>query len=213
VTTTVLIDYGVGNLLSISRALEHGGTKVRLITSPSEITPPERVVLPGVGAFGYAMNVLRDRGFADRIRENWRAGGHILGICLGMQLIFDSSEEFGHHEGLGLIPGQVLPIPKSGPNGHTRRIPHVGWSELVPGPNISAWTGTLLHRLRPGDAAYFVHSFMAVPSDARHRLAETQYDGVALSAVVSSGTVHGCQFHPEKSGPVGLSIIKEFLRN
>jgi glutamine amidotransferase len=211
VSSVVLIDYNVGNLLSLRRALEHGGATVRLVTEPAEIKPPERVVLPGVGAFGYAINVLRERGFAERLIANRDAGGTILGICLGMQLIFDSSEEFGHHEGLGLIAGRVLPIPKTNDEGCPRRIPHIGWSELVPGPQVTTWAGSLLERVRPGESAYFVHSFMAVPDESRHRLADTEYDGIAMSAVVSSGQVHGCQFHPEKSGPIGLSIIKQFL--
>jgi imidazole glycerol-phosphate synthase subunit HisH len=135
-----------------------------------------------------------------------------LGICVGMQMLFETSSEFGVTEGLGLIGGRVEPVPAAGTDGTPHKIPHVGWSDLVPPDGATArWSGTPLDGLPSGVAAYFVHSFTAVPSDDADRLADVYYDGWRLSAAVRRGKVFGTQFHPEKSGPAGLRMIDNFL--
>lgn len=200
----ILIDYGVGNLLSVQRGLEHCGAEVVLTADPDMVLRAERVVLPGVGAFGNAMQALKERNLVGPLQQIARQGTPLLGICLGMQLLLDESEEFGPTRGLGIIPGRVLAIPK-----HTSaKIPHIGWNALVSAQNH--WQDTLLADTREGDAAYFVHSYMAVPDDTAHRLADCIYGGHGIPAVIAKDRTTGCQFHPEKSGEVGLTILRRF---
>jgi imidazole glycerol-phosphate synthase subunit HisH len=207
-----IIDYGIGNLLSVARAFEHCGAAPVVTGSPEAIRAAELLVLPGVGAFADGMQGLRDRGLIGPIKEFAASGRPFLGICLGMQMMLDAGEEFGLHEGLGLIPGKVVAIPSTGTDGRPHKIPHIGWSPLeLPAPAPS-WAHTILEGIAPGAAAYFVHSYTAHPSDAGHRLADCHYDGRLISAVVRSGSLYGCQFHPEKSGEVGLAIVRNFLR-
>lgn len=207
----VVVDYGVGNLLSVRRGFEHFGARVEVTADHSTILAAPRVVLPGVGAFAGGMKELRRHGLDEVVREVTVRGTPLLGICLGMQMLFDESEEYGRTSGLGLIPGRVIPVPAVASDGGTRKIPHIGWNGLVPPTNGAEWGDTLLAGVVPGDAVYFVHSFMASPADSADRLADCNYDGVAIPAVVRRGNVCGCQFHPEKSGAVGLSILGRFL--
>lgn len=206
-----VIDYGMGNLLSVTRALEYCGSEVTLVGTPEFLKLADRLILPGVGAFVNGMDGLRRRGLIDAIRSFADSGKPFLGICLGMQMMLESSEEFGHHEGLGLISGRVVPIPSTSGDGTPHKIPHIGWNELLPPSPMTSWEGTILQGLSPGVSAYFVHSFTAIPSSAEHRLAECDYNGRRVSAVIRSGALYGCQFHPEKSGEVGLAIIRKFL--
>ena len=213
-----LIDYGVGNLLSVRRAFEHVGAEVALSESPEEVANADRLVLPGVGAFGDGMAGLRARGLPAAIERYLERQRPFLGICLGMQLMMEGSEEFGVHQGLGIIPGQVRAIPAAGVEGRAHKIPHTGWNQLLVPPGRAGgqgsddpWAGSLLAGLTPGAAVYFVHSFTAWPVDERDRLADCHYDGRVICAAISRGAVQGCQFHPEKSGPVGLQIIARFL--
>jgi glutamine amidotransferase len=206
-----VVDYGIGNLLSVCRALAYCGAEVGLTDSAEGILSAGYLVLPGVGAFADGMEGLRQRRLIKAIQSYALSGRPFLGICLGMQLMMESSEEFGQHEGLGLIPGKVIAIPPSGTDGTPHKIPHIGWNGLLkpyPGKN---WQGTILQGLQPEDAVYFVHSFTCVPAQEKFRLADCIYDGRIISAAVHSGALHGCQFHPEKSGPVGLQLIKNFL--
>ena len=206
-----VIDYGIGNLLSVSRALERCGAEVLLTSDPLLITRADRLVLPGVGAFADGMAGLRERGLIDPIREYARSGRPLLGICLGMQMMLDTSEEFGSHEGLGLIPGKVSAIPVTGVDGRPHKIPHIGWNELMPPSPATNWKGTILEDIPTNAAAYFVHSYAAVPAHPEHRLADCHYDGQVISAVIRSGSTYGCQFHPEKSGETGLRILRRFI--
>lgn len=206
-----VIDYGIGNILSVSRALEHCGAEVVLASDPLLIELADRLVLPGVGAFADGMAGLRERNMIDPLKEFARLGKPFLGICLGMQMMLDSSEEFGSHEGLGLIPGKVAAIPSTGVDGRPHKIPHIGWNALeLPEAGLS-WSGTILEDMAPGATAYFVHSFTAVPERREHRLADCRYDGRTIAAVIRSGSLYGCQFHPEKSGETGLSILRRFI--
>lgn len=205
-----VIDYGVGNLLSVQRGLEHCGAIVNLTSDAEQILAAKRVVLPGVGAFGNAMDALERLSLITVIRELADRQIPLLGICLGMQLLLEESEEFGNTAGLGLIPGRVIPVPTQTISGELQKIPHIGWSALQPSNASVGWRETLLQDNRPGDTAYFVHSFMAVPTDAGHRIANCVYGGHLIPAMIGRGQITGCQFHPEKSGEVGLKILRRF---
>jgi glutamine amidotransferase len=206
-----LIDYGVGNLLSVSRALEAAGGKVELTSSPARIRAAERIVLPGVGAFADCMAELSRRDLVDPVLEFARSGRPMLGICVGMQILLDVGEEFGEHSGLGLIAGRVTRIPDTGIDGAPHKIPHIGWNALLPRPDVQAWRDTIFDGVEPDSPAYFVHSFTAQPIDANHRIADADYDGRIISAAVKIGNITATQFHPEKSGAVGLKILENFV--
>ena len=206
----VVIDYGVGNLLSVQRGFEHCGAKVVLTADPKKILGAKRVVLPGVGAFANAMTALNNLGFVEVIRELSDRQIPLLGICLGMQLLLEESEEFGVTEGLGLIPGRVIAVPSITLSGQVQKIPHIGWSALEPSNKDIDWQHTLLKDNHQGDAAYFVHGFMADPKNVSHRIADCLYGGHKISAMIGRGHIIGCQFHPEKSGEVGLKILRRF---
>ena len=210
-----VIDYGLGNLLSVRRALEHLGAEVLVTDRPEEVASAERLVLPGVGAFGDGMAGLRSRGLVEPLENFVERGRPFLGICLGMQLMFDSSEEFGPHQGLGLLPGKVVAMAAdtaaASPERRRDKVPHVGWSPIELPPQRRGWQSSLLAGLTPGEHLYFVHSFTAVPANEEHRLANCPHGGTVITAAVASGNVHGCQFHPEKSGPAGLAVIAAFI--
>ena len=207
-----IVDYGMGNIMSISRAFEHFGAKVKLTAFPDMIEKADFLVLPGVGAFADGMAGLHKRNLVEAIKRFVKKERPFLGICLGMQMMMNSSEEFGYHEGLGLIPGKVVAIPQKGTNGKPHKIPHVGWNKLLLPSHEKGWNNTVLEGKQPGTYVYFVHSFTAIPTSDDHRLADCKYDGYLISAAIKLGPLYGCQFHPEKSGKVGLQIIKKFLR-
>jgi glutamine amidotransferase len=207
-----VIDYGMGNLFSVCRALEESGAQAELVRSQDEIASAERVVLPGVGAFKDGMCGLRERDLVHAIQDYAATGRPLLGICLGMQMLLDTSEEFGHYKGLELIAGSVVAIPPVGVDGKRHKIPHIGWNALqVPGERSNGWSDSILQGIDPGNSVYFVHSFNVQPAHPSNRLADCHYGGVRISAAVQSGSIYGCQFHPEKSGPRGLQIIRNFL--
>ena len=205
-----VIDFGVGNLFSVQRGLEYCGARVTITADHAKIRSSSRVVLPGVGAFGKAMNELENFGLVDLIRRIAQDGVPLLGICLGMQLLFDESEEFGTTKGLGLIPGRVVPVPLTTVTGERQKIPHIGWNALYPSGASEDWSKTLMKSNLPGESVYFVHSFMAVPSERAHRIANCSYGDHEIAAVVGYTNIAGCQFHPEKSGEVGLKILRAF---
>ena len=199
---TAVIDYGVGNLFSLQRSFEAIGEEARVTANPDEILSADRIILPGVGAFGDAAAKLRNTGLDRTVREAAAKGKPLLGICLGMQLLFDRSYEYGIHEGLGLIPGEVRAIREVIPSG--LKIPHMGWNPL----RFTGQASPLFRYIREYDSVYFVHSFAAFGcGDAL--IATAEY-GADLTAAVAKGNVFGTQFHPEKSGPVGLNILKAF---
>ena len=194
-----MIDYGVGNLFSLCSSCKAIGQEAFVSGDASELAKADQLILPGVGAFEDAAKKLRDSGMADFVRAQAAAGKPLLGICLGMQLLFERSYEYGCHEGLGLLKGQVIPMEGKLPA--ELKIPHMGWNALeVKG-------GKLLSGMN-GQYVYFVHSFFAENCDDSLS-AVTQY-GIPITAAVEKGNVYGCQFHPEKSGNVGLNILRKF---
>lgn len=207
----IIIDYGVGNLLSVKRALEYCGCNGVIITSdPEVILNSSKVILPGVGAFTDGMRLLRETGLDTVIKTVVERQIHLLGICLGMQLLFDSSEEFGSSEGLGIIPGKVIKIPIEN-NHESIKLPHIGWSELSHPDSKTKWDGTIMADIQPEEFVYFVHSFMAATENPEDVLAYGNYGTLKITAAIGRGNVWGCQFHPEKSGDVGIKILKRFV--
>ena len=196
-----IIDYGVGNLFSLQSSLAAVGAEAVVTSDPCVIRDADRILLPGVGAFGDAITKLRKSGLADVVTEQARAGKPLLGICLGMQLLFEKSYEYGEHEGLGLIQGEVRPIADVIPE--DLKIPHIGWNALH-----LRGVSPLFRYLKEGDCVYFVHSFYGANCDASV-IATAEY-GAELTAAVACKNVYGCQFHPEKSGAVGLNILRAF---
>lgn len=206
-----IVDYGIGNLLSVRRAFEHCGARVEVTDDPDVLLGAARMVVPGVGAFADGMRGLRERGLDRVIVEAAGKGVPVLGICLGMQVFATVSEEFGEHAGLDLIPGRVVPIPPTTLDGHRHKIPHTGWTALEEPGGGSDWNETILEDVEPGECVYLVHSFAVEPENPRHRLAECEYNGRRIAAAIRRDNVTGTQFHPEKSGPIGLKIIRRFL--
>ncbi len=205
-----IVDYGHGNLYSIAQALKHVGASVKISSDPVDLSSAESIILPGVGAFGAAMRELRARDLVKPLRDSAAAGKPMLGICLGMQLLADSSEEFGDHNGLGLIPGNIMRLPEAastnGVGYDGERIPNVGWRPLkFKGPDVS------YEGVADGSIVYFVHSFRFVAREATDVTATISFNGDAIAASVRSGNILGFQFHPENSGSVGLNLLRRFV--
>ena len=197
-----IIDYGVGNLFSLQSSLRMIGEDAVVTADPETIRRAERLILPGVGAFGDACEQLSRTGLDALVCEQAGRGKPLMGICLGMQMLFERSFEFGEHAGLGLIPGDVVDMtPLIGPE---LKVPHIGWNAL----QIKKPAHPLLRDVREGDCVYFVHSFCATRCE-ESVIATAEY-GAPLTAAVARGNVIGCQFHPEKSGAVGLNILRAF---
>jgi glutamine amidotransferase len=208
----IVIDYGVGNLLSVQRALERCGARVLVSSDPETILKSPKVVFPGVGAFPSAMKKLEELNLISVIQEIAKLDKPLLAICLGMQLLFDESEEFGTTKGLGIIPGKVVSMRDSITHSQLTKFPLIGWHSLQFANPSNSWSNTMLNGIKEGDATYFVHSFMAIPTMEEHRISDISYSGLRIPAVVSKGKITGCQFHPEKSGEVGLQIIRNFTK-
>ncbi len=212
---TAVIDYGVGNLFSLCSSLRAVsadiGGEVTVTSDPAEIRNADRIILPGVGAFADAAAKLREAGLDRVLCEEAAKGKPIMGICLGMQLLFETSYEYGEHRGLGLIPGRVVPLEGYIPA--DLKIPHIGWNPLHLHPDTAGATHPLMRYVREGDCVYFVHSYFAtdcyLPEGDSAVIASSEY-GRDVTAAVARGNVMGCQFHPEKSGTVGLSILRAF---
>lgn len=211
--SVVVMDYGVGNLLSVTRALEHCGADARISSDAKDVEGADRLVLPGVGAFESCMTSLKESGLREPLMEFVASGRPLLGICVGMQMLLEVGEEFGIHEGLGVIKGRVRKILATDTSGAKLKVPHIGWNGLLPraGADSSTWRGTPLDGVAPGAAAYFVHSYGAEPSEPLDCLAVTIYGGQTITAVIARGNVIGTQFHPEKSGAVGLRMLRQFV--
>ena len=198
-----IIDYGVGNLFSLCSSLKSIGAEAVVTPDPAVIRAADRIILPGVGAFADAAAKLRATGLDQVLLEEAARGKKIMGICLGMQMLFDESHEYGIHKGLGLIPGRVVPMAGYIPEG--LKIPHIGWNPLI---LKGEEKHPLLKYVEEGDCVYFVHSYFA--TDCTESVIATAEYGRELTAAVAKDNVMGCQFHPEKSGGVGLNILKAF---
>ena len=211
-TKITLLDYGMCNMLNVARALEHAGADLHVTEAPRDAVAAERLVVPGVGAFSECMRAVNDLGHGDAIREFVKSGRPMLGICVGMQILFEASEEFGETPGLGILPGRVRMVPNTTTTGARQRVPHIGWNHLIEPQAGRIWGKTLLEPFGTvGPAVYFVHSFAAQPSNDDDRLADCDYGGHRISAMVKRDNVTATQFHPERSGTVGLRMLKEFL--
>lgn len=199
-----IIDYGVGNLFSVTCSLGSFGAETVITSDPDVIRKADKLLLPGVGAFSDAIAKLRATGLDRVIIEEVHKGKPILGICLGMQMLFEKSYEYGEYEGLGLLKGSVVPMAGKIPE--TLKIPHIGWNAL----HIQK-EHKLLRYVKEGDFVYFVHSYYA--TDCQESLLATAEYGIEITAIVAQENVMGCQFHPEKSGNVGLSILRAFCED
>lgn len=197
-----IIDYGVGNLFSLRSSFAAIGQEAFVSGDPAALRQADRLILPGVGAFGDAVAKLRDSGLDAFVREEVAAGKPLMGICLGMQMLFEKSMEYGEHNGLGLLKGQVVPMQGVLPT--DLKIPHIGWNQL----QFTQTNCPLFRYIKNGDFVYFVHSYYATNCD--DSLASTTAYGTTLTAAVAKDNVFGCQFHPEKSGTVGLNILRAF---
>ncbi len=197
-----IIDYGVGNLFSLKSSFRAIGEEAVVTGEPEVIRNADKLVLPGVGAFGDAAALLRKNGLDQVVCTEAAAGKPLLGICLGMQLLFDYGVEYGRHEGLGLIPGSVQPIRPVIPAAY--KVPHIGWNGL----HFPEEKSPLFRYVQEGDCVYFVHSFYG--ADCNESVIATAEYGPELTAAVAKGNVYGVQFHPEKSGSVGLHILRAF---
>ena len=197
-----IIDYGVGNLFSLRSSLAMIGAETVVTGDAQTIRAADRLLLPGVGAFGDARGKLADTGLDAVLLEEAAKGKRIMGICLGMQMLFDKSFEYGEHAGLGLIPGEVVPMAGKLPDG--LKVPHIGWNAL----DIAKPGHPLMKYTKDGDCVYYVHSFYASRC-TENTLATSEY-GIDVTAAVAKDNVMGCQFHPEKSGTVGLNILRAF---
>lgn len=201
-----VVDYGLGNLHSVAKALAHLGAEVVMAEEGAQLAAADKIVLPGVGAFRDGMAGLQQRGHVAPLHAAAAAGKPILGICLGAQLLLSESEEFGHTPGLGLIPGRVCKIPAEGV-----KVPHVGWARLEPSVS-EGWKSGPLARTAPGTWTYFVHSFHMIPTDGADLAATVMAGPHRITAAVTRGRIAGLQFHPEKSGQPGLEMIRTFLQ-
>ena len=195
-----LIDAGTGNLRSVHKALEKVGARVKVTTDPEEIASAKKLVLPGVGAFGDFMGGLRERNLEEAINSFVENGNPLLGICVGMQALFEIGEEYGRHQGFGFLSGKVIRFPPS----RDLKIPHTGWNQIHK-TNHSQ----LLERIGEGDYIYFNHAYFCELKDRDAVIAETEY-GISFPCAVQKGSLFGVQFHPEKSQRVGLKILENF---
>ena len=198
-----IVDYGVGNLFSLEQSFRAIGAEVTVSADPEVLRGADKILLPGVGAFGDAAEKLRATGLDRVVVEEAKKGKPVMGICLGMQLLFEEGHEYGCHKGLGLIPGKVVPIAKVIPEG--LKIPHMGWNALE-----FQKESPLFAHIQNGDCVYFVHSYYA--ADCEDAVIASAVYGAPLTAAVQKGNVFGCQFHPEKSGTVGLRILRAFAQ-
>lgn len=200
-----IIDYGVGNIFSLQRALEFLGAEVIISSDADVLSKEKKIILPGVGAFEKGMLELKKRGLDKVIHQSAKNGNSILGICLGMQLLMSKSFENGEFEGLNLIEGEVHPFPK----GHDK-IPHVGWNQLIE-PSQEIFNTSFFTSIKSKTYVYFVHSYMVVPKDETNIVSLTEYAGISYCSAIKRDNIFGCQFHPELSSKAGLDILKAFL--
>ena len=208
----VVVDYGIGNIFSVKQAFEKVGSSVIVSSDPEVVKQSKYLVLPGVGAFGRAMNALNDLNLIEAIQFAANQKTPLLGICLGMQMLLDESVEMGLHKGLGLIGGRVEKYPQLSAEDENIKIPQINWHELVSVNPVECWKCSILNDYKSTDAVYFVHSFVARPENKNNILASYISGTKKIPALIKNNNVIGCQFHPEKSGEVGLKMLKNFIK-
>ena len=204
-----IVDLGMGNLHNVRRACAHVGIDSALTTKAADVTAADAVILPGVGAMPEAMRALESTGLGDAVRRVVSEGKPLLGVCLGLQLLMATGTEFLDHEGLGVFPGTVERFPRKTADGKMLRVPHIGWAPIFP-VNSKGWEGTLLSTVPAESSVYFVHSYRVIPEDPGIVVAKARYAGIEFVAAVASDNVFACQFHPERSGPIGLRVYQQF---
>ncbi|WP_422371761.1 imidazole glycerol phosphate synthase subunit HisH [Hoeflea sp.] len=211
--SVVVVDYGIGNVFSVCNALKQVGAEPKLTRDIPTILAADRLILPGVGAFGRAMDAIRGFHLDETVSRYVETGRPFMGICIGMQVLMDSSSEFGAHEGLGLISGTVERIPGTTTTGEPLRVPHISWAQVGPAPSRSQadWTASPVSDPVGLLDFYFVHSYHCQPSDPDCLLAQADYGGNAITAAVKRDNILGVQFHPERSGPAGLAVLNRFI--
>lgn len=210
-SNVAIIDYQMSNLFSVEHACEHVGLKP-VVTSDSEVLlNADAAILPGVGAFGDAMKNLEHLSLVETIRTFIRSGKPFLGVCLGLQLLFTESEEFGTHKGLGIVHGNVKKFPASDAAGRKIRVPQIGWNTIAQ-PREGAWENIPLRRIPKNAFMYFVHSYYIIPNDRSVIASETVYEGITYCSSIKQGNIFACQFHPEKSGPDGIKVYEDWAR-
>lgn len=208
----VVVDYGLGNLFSVQRALEHcGASNVCISSAIDDVISADRLILPGVGAFEDGVRGLKNLGLIEPIKSHAIDKKPMLGICLGMQLLATTSQEFGSHVGLNLIPGNVLPISAENSEGARRKVPFIGWAKLLASTKRKS-ENILVDELGKDQSVYLVHSYYFCPDNTEHLVATYDYQGENITAAIRSENVYGFQFHPEKSGEVGLGLLRAFLQ-
>ena len=207
-----IIDYDIGNLFSVQRACEHVGLVPVVTSNKNVIGQSEAVILPGVGAFGDAMKSLKKLDLISLLKEFIQSGKPFMGICLGMQLLLSESMEFGQHRGLDIINGSVIKFDVSQVNSRRIKVPQVGWNKVLLPPNASEdlWSRSILSKIENGEYMYFVHSYYAVPTDPNVTVTVTKYEEITYCSGILHRNVLGFQFHPEKSGPKGITIYRNF---
>ena len=203
-----IVDYGCGNILNLARAVKFLGYDVEITRENKKLINSSHIILPGVGAFGNAIKQIEKYNLHKTILEYVKLDKPLLGICVGMQILFTVSYEMGVHKGLGLLEGKVIKI--SNKKNKEIKIPHIGWNELYPNNDKKEWKNKILNNSLIGKSFYFIHSFVCLTKNPNSTIAVCNYSGISIPAIVSVGNIFGCQFHPEKSADNGLTILKNF---
>lgn len=210
-----IVDFGLGNLYSVKHACAHVGLSATITSSPAEVLSADAVILPGVGAYGDAMAALNGLGLATALLEFAASGRPLVGICLGMQLLMSSSDEFGRRDGLGIIPGRVVQFEAPHAGARRLKVPQIGWNSIhrvTARDGADPWTGTFLEGIAEGEPMYFVHSYIVQPVEPTIVLSTTRYGDTEFCSSMHRKNVVACQFHPERSGPAGIRIYRNLQR-
>ena len=206
-----ILDYGFGNVFSLANALKFLNVNAYISNDPNHLIKSDRIIITGVCAFNACIDKMKEKRLDEFLIKYAELGRPILGICIGMQILFDSSNEFSECKGLSLIKGNIKEIPNKTKEGKNLKVPHMGWSELLPANSMDNWNDGIMKSIKPSMSAYFAHSYSAQNMNVENIVAETSYGGNKLNAVVQNDNIFGCQFHPEKSHNLGLKILENYL--